>query len=186
MFSYRAYRSFPCAGSANTSGSASSVSIDFFDFSAESICFSSRSYSRRSLKSLSPLTDRPPSFLRFSAFRRRSSASCRFCSFDLPPERREESPSSVAEPPEEEPADYQQMLIRKAIDIGVADLQRVEIEPLSKPFFYWTTIAEEVPQRVANDELAMVEGNLSVEEFLARWEEEINAAIQEALEAGTS
>jgi len=90
------------------------------------------------------------------------------------------------EPPEEEPADYQQMLIRKAIDIGVADLQRVEIEPLSKPFFYWTTIAEEVPQRVANDELAMVEGNLSVEEFLARWEEEINAAIQEALEAGTS
>lgn len=87
------------------------------------------------------------------------------------------------EPPEEEPADYQQMLIRKAIDIGVVDMQRVSIEPLSKPFSYWTTIAEEVPQRVANDELAMMEGDLSVEEFLARWEEAINSAIAEATSA---
>lgn len=90
------------------------------------------------------------------------------------------------EPPEEEPENYQAMLIRKAIDIGVADMQRVSIEPKSRPVFYWTTIEEEVWQLVANDELALVEGSIGTEEFLANWETAINDAIAEAKETGVS
>lgn len=90
------------------------------------------------------------------------------------------------EPPAEEPETYQAALIRKAIDIGVADMQSVSIEPKSRPVFYWTTIAEEVWQLVANDELALVEGNMGTEEFLANWETAINEAIAEAKETGVS
>lgn len=90
------------------------------------------------------------------------------------------------EPPTEEPENYQAALIRKAIDIGVADLRRITVEPLSRPVFYWTTVSEEVWQLVANDELALVEGSMSPGDFLAKWEESINAAIAEAEEKGVS
>ncbi len=90
------------------------------------------------------------------------------------------------EPPAEEPETYQAKLIRKAIDIGVADMKRVAIEPKSRPVFYWTTVEEEVWQLVANDELALVEGNMGTEEFLSNWEEAINAAIAEAKATGVS
>ena len=90
------------------------------------------------------------------------------------------------EPPAEEPENYQAKLIRKSIDIGIADMKSVAIEPKSKPVFYWTTVAEEVWQLVANDELALVEGNMSTADFLGKWEEEINGAIESALEAGVS
>jgi putative chitobiose transport system substrate-binding protein len=90
------------------------------------------------------------------------------------------------EPPAEEPENYQAALIRKAIDVGIADMQRVAMEPLSKPVFYWTTVDIEVWQRVANDELALIEGTLSTADFLAKWEESINAAIAEAIETGVS
>jgi hypothetical protein len=39
---------------------------------------------------------------------------------------------------------------------------------------------------VANDELALIEGTLSTADFLAKWEESINAAIAEAIETGVS
>ena len=90
------------------------------------------------------------------------------------------------EPPAEEPENYQAELIRKSIDIGIADMKSVVIEPKSKPVFYWTAVAEEVWQLVANDELALVEGNMSTADFLAKWEEEINGTIAEAVEAGVS
>src|SRR5690606_34290370 len=90
------------------------------------------------------------------------------------------------EPPAEEPETYQAALIRKAIDVGIADMQRVAMEPLSEPVFYWTTVDVEVWQRVANDELALIEGTLPTADFLARWEEAINAAIAEAQEAGVA
>lgn len=90
------------------------------------------------------------------------------------------------EPPAEEPETYQAKLIRKAIDIGVADMKRVAIEPKSRPVFYWTTVEEEVWQLVANDELALVEGKMGTEEFLSNWEEAINAAIAEAKATGVS
>ncbi len=90
------------------------------------------------------------------------------------------------EPPTEEPETYQAGLIRKAIDIGVADMKSVAIEPKSKPVFYWTTVAEEVWQLVANDELALVEGNMPTSDFLAKWEESINNAIAEAKATGVS
>jgi len=90
------------------------------------------------------------------------------------------------EPPAEEPENYQAALIRKAIDIGVADMQSVSIEPKSRPVFYWTTVEEEVWQLVANDELALVEGNMGTDEFLANWETAINEAIAEAKETGVS
>jgi putative chitobiose transport system substrate-binding protein len=84
------------------------------------------------------------------------------------------------EPPAEEPATYQEALIRKAVEIGIADMQRVAMEPLSKPVSYWTTVYEEVWQQIANEELALVEGNLTAAEFLATWEAAINTAIAEA------
>lgn len=90
------------------------------------------------------------------------------------------------EPPAEEPENYQAMLIRKAIDIGIADMQRVTLEPSNKPVFYWTTVSEEIWQQVANDELALVEGTMTTADFLAKWEESINTAIAEAVEAGVS
>lgn len=90
------------------------------------------------------------------------------------------------EPPTEEPETYQAGLIRKAIDIGVADMQRVSIEPLSKPVFYWTSVEKEVWQLVANDELALVEGEMSTSDFLAKWEETINTTIAQAIETGIS
>ncbi|MEZ4867332.1 MAG: substrate-binding domain-containing protein [Caldilineaceae bacterium] len=90
------------------------------------------------------------------------------------------------EPPAEEPATYQEKLIRKSIDIGVADLRRVAVEPLSRPVFYWTAVNEEVWQLVANDELAVVEGSMSVSDFLAKWEEAINTAIADAKEKGVA
>lgn len=81
------------------------------------------------------------------------------------------------EEPEEAPETYQDALIRKAVQIGIQDMQRVAIEPLSKPVTYWTTVYEEVWQQVAADELALIEGTLSTAEFLERWETAINAAI---------
>ena len=84
------------------------------------------------------------------------------------------------EPPAEEPATYQEALIRKAMEVGIADMQSIAMEPLSKPVSYWTTVYEEVWQQVANEELAMVEGSLPVADFLAVWEEAINTAIAEA------
>jgi putative chitobiose transport system substrate-binding protein len=84
------------------------------------------------------------------------------------------------EPPAEEPATYQEALIRKAVEVGIQDMKRVSIEPLSKPVSYWTTVYEEVWQQIANEELALVEGNLSTSEFLAVWEEAINNAIANA------
>jgi putative chitobiose transport system substrate-binding protein len=84
------------------------------------------------------------------------------------------------EEPEEEPATYQAALIRKAVQIGIADMQRISIEPLSKPVSYWTTVYEEVWQQVANEELALIEGTLPTADFLARWETAINTAIAEA------
>lgn len=86
------------------------------------------------------------------------------------------------EPPADEPATYQEGLIRKAVQIGIGDMQSVSIEPLSKPVSYWTTVYEEVWQQVANEELAMVEGSLPVADFLAVWEEAINEAIANAPE----
>ena len=88
------------------------------------------------------------------------------------------------EPPAEEPADTQQALIRKGIEVGIQDLKRVEIQPRTKPFFYWTTLTEDVPKLVSEEELAMVEGDLPVADFLARWEEELNLAIEDALAKG--
>ena len=88
------------------------------------------------------------------------------------------------EPPSEEPADLQQALIRKGIDVGIQDLKRVTIQPRTKPFFYWTTLTEDVPKLVAEEELAMVEGDLPVADFLVRWEEELNLAIEDALAKG--
>jgi putative chitobiose transport system substrate-binding protein len=84
------------------------------------------------------------------------------------------------EPPAEEPETYQAALIRKAVEIGIADMQRIAMEPLSKPVSYWTTVYEEVWQQIANDELALVEGTLPTAEFLAIWEEAINTAIANA------
>jgi putative chitobiose transport system substrate-binding protein len=89
------------------------------------------------------------------------------------------------EPPAEEPATYQEALIRKAVEIGIADMQTVAMEPLSKPVSYWTTVYEEVWQQVANEELAMVEGTLPVADFLVVWEEAINTAIANAPAAST-
>ena len=90
------------------------------------------------------------------------------------------------EPPAEEPENYQAALIRKAIDIGVADMQRVSIEPVDKPVFYWSAVEIDVWQLVANDELALVEGDMPTADFLAKWEESINTTIAEALEKGVS
>jgi maltose-binding protein MalE len=84
------------------------------------------------------------------------------------------------EPPAEEAETYQAALIRKAVEIGIADMQSVAMPPLSKPVSYWTTVYEEVWQQVANEELALVEGSLPTAEFLAVWEERINAAIAAA------
>jgi putative chitobiose transport system substrate-binding protein len=84
------------------------------------------------------------------------------------------------EEPDEAPETYQAMLIQKARRLGIDDMQRISIEPLSKPVTYWTSVYEEVWQRVANDELALIEGSISSAEFLARWEAGINAAIEEA------
>ncbi|MEX1020898.1 MAG: extracellular solute-binding protein [Litorilinea sp.] len=84
------------------------------------------------------------------------------------------------EEPAEEPETYQAGLIRKAVQIGIQDMQRVSIEPLSKPVSYWTSVYEEVWQQVAGEELAMIEGNITAAEFLERWETAINAAIAQA------
>ena len=84
------------------------------------------------------------------------------------------------EAPEEAPETYQAELIRKSIDIGIQDMQRVAMEPESKPVSYWTTVYEEVWKQVANEELALVEGTMSAADFLVVWEEAINAAIAEA------
>lgn len=82
--------------------------------------------------------------------------------------------------PEDEPETYQAGLIRKAVQIGIQDMQRVAIEPLSKPVSYWTSVYEEVWQQISAEELALVEGNLSAAEFVERWEAAINTAIAEA------
>ena len=84
------------------------------------------------------------------------------------------------EPPEEAPETYQAGLIRKAVEIGIADMQSIAIEPLSKPVSYWTTVYDEVWKQVANEELALVEGSMSAADFLVVWEEAINKAIAEA------
>lgn len=89
------------------------------------------------------------------------------------------------EEPAEEPATYQEALIRKAAKVGIADMQSIAMVPLSKPVSYWTTVYEEVWKQIANEELAMVEGTLPVADFLGVWEEAINTAIANAPEAST-
>ncbi len=65
------------------------------------------------------------------------------------------------EPPAEEAETYQAALIRKAVEIGITDMQSVAMPPLSKPVSDRTTVYEEVWQQVANEELALVEGKLA-------------------------
>ncbi|MGQ9555292.1 MAG: ABC transporter substrate-binding protein [Anaerolineae bacterium] len=88
------------------------------------------------------------------------------------------------EEPKEPAKDKQEELIRKGRRMGIEDMQRVEVVSSDRPFFYWTAVSMDVWKQVSPQAAQVVNGEMSIKEFLALWEEKINATIEEALKKG--